>query len=288
MNKIIKKIKYYGNHTLFLTSLTIVFPASVAIVFASGGFPEIEKMLWIFVALIATRLGGNSFNRIADKKFDAANPRTENRDMIAGRIKIFEAWALTVIFFGILIVAAYQLNFLCFALSPVAILLAMAYSLTKRFTWLCHYILGFIFGGAIVAVWIAIKGTIEFFPFYFGAALMFWVAGRDLILSTLDKEFDAGAGLHSIPARFGIKKALAAAVASHLIFFLILTSFPLFIDELGWFYFTGMAIILALQITGFALINPSKRKQMLVISFGINNLIIFIFFAFALLDFFFL
>lgn len=287
MTRVLKKIKYYANHTLFLASLTIVFPAGVAVVFASEGLPDFMTMVWIFIALIATRLGGNSFNRIADRKSDAANPRTENRDMVSGRIKLAEAWVLTVIFFGILVFAAWNLNFLCFVLSPVAIALAMGYSITKRFTWLCHYILGFIFGGAIVAVWIAIRGTIEFFPFWFGAALMFWVAGRDLILSTLDEDFDAEAGLHSIPARFGVKAAIAAAVASKLIFFLILTSFPLFIPELGAVYLAGMGVVLALQILEFSLINPQKRKRMLVTSFVLNNVIIIIFFAIACFDYFF-
>lgn len=285
--KLLKKLKYYANHTLFLTSLTIVFPAGVAVVFAAEGLPDVWTMIWILVALIATRLGGNSFNRIADRKIDAANPRTENREMVSGRIKLAEAWGMTVIFFGLLVFASWNLNFLCFILSPVAIALAMGYSLTKRFTWLCHYVLGFIFGGAIVAVWIAIRGTIEFFPFLFGAALMFWVAGRDLVLSTLDEDFDAGAGLHSIPARFGIKVAIVAAVFSKLIFLIILASFPFFIAELGVVYLAGMGIILLLQIIESALINPQKRRRMLITSFIINNVIIVVFFAVALVDYFF-
>jgi len=267
--------------------LTIVFPAGVAVVFAAEGLPDVWTMIWILVALIATRLGGNSFNRIADRKIDAANPRTENREMVSGRIKLAEAWGMTVIFFGLLVFASWNLNFLCFILSPVAIALAMGYSLTKRFTWLCHYVLGFIFGGAIVAVWIAIRGTIEFFPFLFGAALMFWVAGRDLVLSTLDEDFDAGAGLHSIPARFGIKVAIVAAVFSKLIFLIILASFPFFIAELGVVYLAGMGIILLLQIIESALINPQKRRRMLITSFIINNVIIVVFFAVALVDYFF-
>ncbi|MCL1844831.1 MAG: putative 4-hydroxybenzoate polyprenyltransferase [Defluviitaleaceae bacterium] len=287
MKRVLKKLKYYANHTLFLTSLTIVFPAGVAVVFAAEGLPDFWTMFWIFVALIATRLGGNSFNRIADRKIDALNPRTENRDMVSGRIKLAEAWGLTVIFFGILVFAAWNLNFLCFILSPVAIALAMGYSLTKRFTWMCHYVLGFVFGGAIVAVWIAIRGTIEFFPFLFGAALMFWVAGRDLVLSTLDENFDAGAGLYSIPARFGVKAAIIAAVLSKFIFLAILTSFPIFIPELGAVYLAGMGAIFALQILESALINPHKRRRMLLTSFIINNVIIVIFFLVALADYFF-
>ncbi|MCL2355568.1 MAG: putative 4-hydroxybenzoate polyprenyltransferase [Defluviitaleaceae bacterium] len=281
-----KKLKYYANHTLFLTSLTIVFPAGVAIVFAAEGLPGVRTMVWIFVALIATRLGGNSFNRIADRKIDAANPRTENRDMVSGRIKLAEAWVLTVIFFGVLVFTAWNLNFLCFILSPVAIALAIGYSYTKRFTWLCHYILGFIFGGAIVAVWIAIRGTVEFFPFWFGAGMMFWVAGRDLVLSTLDEDFDSGAGLHSIPARFGVKTALAAATLSKLAFLAILASFPLFIPQLGVLYLVGIGVIFALQVVEFALINPQKRKRMLITSFAVNNVIIVVFFAVALTDYF--
>jgi 4-hydroxybenzoate polyprenyltransferase len=255
-------------------------------IIAHGGIPPANTIAWLFTALIATRLGGNTFNRIADRKFDKANTRTADRALAAGKVKVIEAWVLMIVFFAILLISAGHLNTLCLILSPLAIVLACGYSFTKRFTWLCHYILGVVFAGAIVGVWLATTGKFALFPFFLGGAILFWIAGIDIIAAMQDEDFDREYKLYAIPARFGQKKAKLIAILSHALFFAILTTLPLLVNELGWFYYIGLAVILLLQIIEFININLKSRKKMLFLVFGVNNIIILILSVFMCVDYF--
>ena len=135
--------------------------------------------------------------------------------MPAGQIKLYEAVAVTIFCFIIMGIAAYMLNMLCFILLPFAIALFIIYSYSKRFTWLCHFILGVACGGAPVGAWLAVTGQLALEPFLLGAAVCFWVAGFDIIYATQDIAFDRKEGLYSVPARFGLKTSLWIARASH-------------------------------------------------------------------------
>jgi len=283
---IFKKLKSYASLTILFFSIPILLFGFISILFAHGSIPPASVLVWIFVALLATRLGGNAFNRIADRDFDKKNPRTKDRDIPAGRVKLFEAYILTILFFALLLVAAYNLNTLCLILSPLAIGLSILYSYTKRFTWLCHFVLGFVFGGAPVGVWIAITGSIDVLPFVLGCAIMFFVAAADIINSIQDRQFDSENKLHSIPAKFGQKKALFTAVFSQVIFFAMLAVLPYFAENLSWFYYIGLAVILLLLIVEHILIDPANEKKMIFIVFGVNNIIIIILFTFVCIDYF--
>ena len=173
------------------------------------------KLAWIIVAMVAARSAAMAFNRLVDAPLDASNPRTALRAIPAGKLSkpfvaVFVAIAATV-----LVVAAWQLNPLCLQLSPCVLGLALGYSYTKRFTALSHIALGAVLGSAPSAAWIAVRGTLDPAILPLTAAVLLWTAGFDIIYSCQDVAFDRRAGLHSIPARFGVARALVISRLLH-------------------------------------------------------------------------
>lgn len=184
-----------------------------------------------------------AFNRLVDRKFDALNPRTQQWEMPQGSVKVREAVILTVIGSVVFVYAAYQLNFVCFVLSPVALAIIFFYSLTKRFTWTSHLFLGLALSLAPMGAWLAVSGSpIELTelatPFFLGLAVLFWLAGFDIIYSLQDQDFDRQEGLHSIPVRFGVARALQFSSFFHLctLIFLALVGVT---AEMGLIYWVG-------------------------------------------------
>ena len=162
-----------------------------------------------------------AFNRLADRKFDALNPRTQQWELPQGTVKVWEAVLLTVASSAVFVYAAYQLNFVCFVLSPVALAIVFFYSLTKRFTWASHLFLGLALSLAPMGAWLAVSGSpIDLpelaTPFFLGLAVLFWLAGFDVIYSLQDHAFDRKEGLHSIPVRFGVAGALRFSSFFHI------------------------------------------------------------------------
>ncbi|MDC7221085.1 MAG: putative 4-hydroxybenzoate polyprenyltransferase [Spirochaetales bacterium] len=198
-------------HTLFSLPLAVS-----ALLLESGGSPARGKVLWILAAVFGARNGANALNRLIDREIDAANPRTADRDLPSGRVSSRELVIFTALCGLLLLIAAWQLNPLCLALTPVAALLIGGYSFTKRFTWLCHYWLGLTCSAAVMGAFLALAGRFElrFFPLTAGTAL--WIAGFDIIYALQDLEHDRKEGLHSIPARFGRRGALVLSALSHL------------------------------------------------------------------------
>jgi 4-hydroxybenzoate polyprenyltransferase len=246
------KIAEYGrlvrfSHTVFALPFAL---ASVAL--AWPRHPATLRMLfWILVAMAAARTAAMGFNRLADRKFDAVNPRTKAWELPRGTVKISEAIALTVTSAMIFLIAAYQLNWICFILSPVALLIVFFYSLTKRFTWASHLFLGLALSMAPIGAWLAVAQPpfeiSEFFiPFYLGLAVVFWLAGFDVIYSLQDREFDHSYGLHSIPVRFGVAGALHLSSAFHIctVLFLGLVGITAELGVIYWFGFAAVALIL--------------------------------------------
>ena len=181
-------------HTLFALPFALL-----SAFLAAQGVPPWRTLFWILVAMVGARSAAMAFNRIADRSIDAANPRTAKREIPAGVISVTQASLFCAASAALLGVAAWQLNPLCFALSPVALALILGYSFTKRFSWVAHLVLGTSLSIAPVGAWIAVTGSFASLPLLLGLAVLFWVAGFDVIYSLQDESFDRSLGLRSIP-----------------------------------------------------------------------------------------
>ncbi|MBW9145645.1 putative 4-hydroxybenzoate polyprenyltransferase [Clostridium sp. CM027] len=282
---VLKKLKKYGELVMFSHTLFSLPFALIAMIWAADGLPSGPTIFWILIALIGARNGANALNRIVDKDIDKKNPRTASRHLPKGIVKDYEVWGIIILCFSIFILAAYELNDLCFLLSPVALFLFIIYSYTKRFTWICHIILGITCGGAPVGAWLAVTGKFALTPIILGAVVTLWVAGFDIIYATQDIDFDRKAGLFSIPAKFGLKGALYISTLFHFIMILLLFSLY-FIMHTGLIYLFGIfisAILLALE---HYIVSPTNEKKMKIASYHINQVVSVLIFVFTVLDMF--
>src|SRR5947207_4771905 len=198
-------------HTLF--ALPFAFLGAVL---AARGVPTAWQIVWITAAMIGARSTAMAFNRIADRDFDARNPRTSRRAIPAGSLSVGFVWGFTVFSATVFFVAAAMLNRLTLFLSPVALLSVLLYSYAKRWTLLSHLVLGWCLGIAPTGAWIAVRGTIDTpVPLILSLLVMLWTAGFDVLYACQDFEFDRREGLYSIPARFGIARSLWISRALH-------------------------------------------------------------------------
>jgi 4-hydroxybenzoate polyprenyltransferase len=282
----ISKIKDFGSmikfsHTIF--ALPFAFSSAILAI-PSSNF-EWMKFVWILLAMVGARTAAMGFNRIVDARIDAKNPRTENRDIPAGRISMIEASIYVVLSIVLFVFSAYQLNMLCFYLSPVALLVILGYSYTKRFTWLCHLILGLGLSLAPVGAWIAMTGEFHIVPILLGSAVIFWVAGFDIIYSCQDYEFDRLNHLFSVPAIIGLKNAMLVARILHLVAFTIFSSVYYFYNLHFIIYFAGMILIGSLLIKEHRIISVDNLDKVGVAFFNMNGTISMIYFVVILTNY---
>lgn len=234
-------------HTLF--ALPFAFLGAIL---AADGMPAFYQAFWITVAMVGARSAAMTFNRIVDRDIDAQNPRTAGRELPSGKLSVRFAWMFLSISVALFMLAAYMLNWLAFALSPVALLVILGYSYAKRFTELAHLLLGIGLAIAPSAAWIAVRGTLDSeIPLLLSLFVMMWTAGFDVLYACQDQEFDRNAGLRSIPARFGIPNSLWIARLFHAQAFAVLILLYL-LSELGWPALAGLVavgLLLAFQHT---------------------------------------
>ena len=227
------------SHTIF------ALPFALGSMFvAAHGFPSWRVCLLILVAMVFARTAAMAFNRLADWQMDKRNPRT------AGRHRLISwpgAVALCAASAAGFVVTSWLINPICFALSPVALLLVFFYSLTKRFTALCHFFLGLALSVSPVGAWLAVTGQFAWAPLILAAGVVFWVAGFDLIYATQDHDFDRKEGLHSLVVRLGVPRSLQLAQALHGLMFLLLAGFGL-AAGLGTIYFASLGLVLVALI----------------------------------------
>jgi 4-hydroxybenzoate polyprenyltransferase len=268
----LRMIKF--EHTLF--ALPFAFLGAVL---AAEGLPSLWQILWITVAMFGARSAAMTFNRIIDRKFDAENPRTAGRELPSGKLSVSFAWAFffaSVILFEI---AAYSLNWLTFALSPVALLSVLGYSYAKRFTSFAHLILGWALAISPTAAWIAVRGAIDSeIPLLLSLLVLMWTAGFDVMYACQDFEFDRKAGLRSIPAQFGIKNSLWIARLFHAQAFFVLILLY-FVSGLGWLALIGVFAVGALLIYQHTLVKPNDLSKMNAAFFTTNAFVSVILFA---------
>jgi 4-hydroxybenzoate polyprenyltransferase len=273
---ILEMIKF--EHTIF--ALPFAFTGALL---AARGIPSWRTILWITVAMFGARSAAMGFNRWADRKFDAANPRTKTRALPLGLVQPRQVVLFTIASALLLIVAAYMLNPLTFYLSPVALSIVFFYSYTKRFTSLSHLFLGLAISGAPMGAWIAVTGRFDAPALVLGMAVLFWLMGFDTLYALQDMDFDRKAGLRSIPQRFGIRRSLWLSRAAHLV-----TMASLFwlgsMLSLGWFYYVGVIISLALIVYEHALVREHDLSKLNFAFFNMNGYISTTILFFTLLD----
>jgi len=277
------KIKNYlelikVEHTVF----ALPFALTSALI-AAGGLPSLYQILWITVALFGARTAAMSLNRLIDAEIDAKNPRTANRHIPRGVVKKSEALLLALIGFGVMVYAAYKLNPLAFKLSPIAIFVLTLYSFTKRFTALCHIVLGIAIALAPLGAWVAVKGTIDLPALILSGSVAFWVAGFDIIYALQDVEFDRKMGLFSIPARLGVERALLLSRLFHLLTLIGLIAVGV-MEGLGFFYYLGLAISALLMVKEHRIV-AKEREKIAFAFFNLNGYISLTVFFFTLLDY---
>ena len=272
-NKIIKRANDYGTLVMFSHTIFSLSFALISMVLASKGMPSFYVVFWILVAFMGARTGANAINRVIDANIDAENPRTALRQLPQGLMKKKEVIIFTIVCFLVMILAAIMLNPLCLILSPIALFLLIIYSYTKRFTFLCHLVLGVTSAAAPVGAWIAVTGTISWLPLFMGAANTLWVAGFDVIYGSQDYDFDIANGIHSIPASFGVSNALHIAAFFHAATIVFLLIVGILSDKLGLIYYLGLIVISVLFILEHKMVSPDNLSNVKVASYSINQLI---------------
>ena len=244
--------------------------ALIGTLLAARGWPSGRQLLWIVVAMVGARSAAMSFNRLIDRSLDAQNPRTAQRALPAGLLSARFVTGFALLSSAVLVVAAYQLNPLAFRLSPVALAILLMYSYTKRFTVLSHLVLGFCLGIAPAAAWIAIRGTLAPSILLLTAAVTLWTAGFDILYACQDVDFDRRAGLHSIPQRWGIARALQVSAALHGLM-VVLLLWLAWVEHLGWISVAGLAVVGALLIYEHRLIKPFDLSRLDAAFFNTNG-----------------
>ncbi len=272
LNMAFKKLKLYAemvmfSHTLFSLPVTLA-----AMLMAAHGFPGWKTFIWIVLAFTGGRNAANAMNRIVDRNIDARNPRTAGRHLPSGKLHRRDALAVAVAGMILLTVSAFMLNWLCVVLLPLAAGIFILYSYTKRFTWLCHIILGAACAGGAFGAWVGVTAGAELTTFVLAAANAAWVAGFDVIYAIQDIDFDRSEGLYSIPSVFGEKLARLGAAGMHAASVLLMAVTG-YLQGLGIIYYAGVGIITALFIFEHLLILPERvKKDSRLINFAAYNI----------------
>ena len=278
-----KPIKYLRmikiEHSIF--ALPFAF---VGALIAARGIPEWSKVGWITLAMISARSAAMGLNRVIDRHIDAANPRTKNREIPSGVIRVGETVMFIAVSLAALIYAAYRLNTLCLWLSPVAIAVLVLYSYTKRFTWGSHFVLGLAIAGAPLGAWMAVTGSFDPRILALGFAVVFWLAGFDTLYALQDMEFDRSFGLRSIPQRFGVSASILFARIAHVITWGLLALAGFFFN-LSPFYWIGLLFVAALFLYEHSLVKKDDLSKLNMAFFNMNGYISMTVFVFTLLGY---
>jgi 4-hydroxybenzoate polyprenyltransferase len=279
LRTVLEMIKF--EHSIFALPFALTGALLAAHATLPGGspWPTWRQIAWIVVAMVGARSFAMTINRIADVNYDRENPRTKNRALATGQLSLAFAWVFTLGAAALLVIAAWQLNPLALKLSPVALAFLFLYSYTKRFTTLSHIVLGFCLGISPAAAWIAIAGSLDRRMLILCAAVTLWVGGFDVIYACQDVDFDQQAGLHSIPKKFGIARALLIARAMH-IAMVGLLCWLAFSFSLPWPAWLGIAVVAGMLIWEHSLVSARDLSRLNAAFFTVNGYISVLFFVF--------
>lgn len=268
-------------HTVF--AMPFAFIGFFLAVSSTGQEFTWYKLLLMLLCMIFARNAAMAFNRYLDRDIDAKNPRTVVRDIPSGRISATEALIFTIINSLLLILTTFLINRLCFYLSPVALAVVLGYSYTKRFTPLCHLILGLGLALAPIGAYLVVAGEFAMLPVYFSLAVLCWVSGFDIIYALQDEDFDREHHLNSIPAWLGGKRALQVSSILHILA-IVFIALPYFLSNLSWFYLAGVLFFILLLIYQHQLIKPNDLSKVNRAFFTTNGIASVVFALFFLLD----
>lgn len=267
------------SHTVFALPFALT-----AVVLASRRHPiTVETILWILLAMAGARSAAMGFNRIVDAEYDRRNPRTASREIPRGAVTTRQAAVFVAAAAAVLVLASYQLNSLCFVLSPLALAIIFFYSFTKRFTFLSHVFLGLALGVAPLGAWIAVAGEWNWAAFTLGLAVLMWVAGFDVIYACQDVEFDRREGLFSLPAALGIGAALWISRSLHAASFLFLMGIGL-VFGLGTIYYVGVLLVGMVLLYEQSLVRADDLSKVNLAFFNMNGFISMLYLAATTID----
>jgi 4-hydroxybenzoate polyprenyltransferase len=268
-------------HTIFAMPFAFI-GFFLAVTTTSYRFDWIKLVLMLFCMVFA-RNSAMAFNRYLDRDIDAKNPRTKVRDIPAGRISPAAALTFTIINCTLFIITTWFINRLCFFLSPVALLVVLGYSATKRFTALCHLVLGLGLSLAPIGAYLVVTGHFALLPVFFSLSVLCWVSGFDIIYALQDEDFDRNEKLHSIPAYLGKVNALRLSTLLH-VFSAAFIITPVFFTTVGWPYYIGIGFFCAMLIYQHRLVKPNDLSRVNFAFMTTNGIASVVFAAFFLLD----
>lgn len=245
----------------------------------------VEKFLLVVGCMIFARSAAMAFNRYLDRKFDAKNPRTAIREIPAGIISEKNALAFTVISSLLFVVCTFFINRICFYLSPVALAVVLGYSYTKRFTPLCHLILGLGLSLAPIGAYLAVTGQFALLPILFSLAVIFWVSGFDIIYALQDEEFDRSQQLYSIPAWLGKAKALRVSELLHVVSAAAVVYAGVY-GSFGWLYWVGTAVFAGMLVYQHSVVKPDDLRKVNLAFMTANGIASVVFAIFVIADLF--
>lgn len=244
---------------------------------------EWQKLVMMLLCMVFARNSAMAFNRYLDRNIDAKNPRTKQRDIPAGRISPANALIFTLTNCGLFILTTWFINPLCFYLSPIALLVVLGYSATKRFTALCHMVLGLGLSLAPIGAYLVVTGAFALTPVFFSLSVLCWVSGFDIIYALQDEDFDREEKLHSIPAWLGKVNALRLSTVLH-VFSAAFIMMPVFYTNVGLLYYIGIAFFCAMLVYQHLLVKPNDLSRVNIAFMTTNGIASVVFAAFFLMD----
>jgi 4-hydroxybenzoate polyprenyltransferase len=268
-------------HTIF--AMPFAFIGFFLAVTTTSAHFEWQKLVLMLFCMVFARNSAMAFNRYLDRDIDAKNPRTKVRDIPAGRISPAAALTFTLINCALFMITTWFINRLCFYLSPAALAVVLGYSATKRFTALCHLVLGLGLSLAPIGAYLVVTGAFALLPVFFSLSVLCWVSGFDIIYALQDEDFDRNEKLHSIPAWLGKVNALRLSTLLH-VFSAAFIVAPVFFTTVGWPYYIGIAFFCAMLIYQHRLVKPNDLSRVNFAFMTTNGIASVVFAAFFLLD----
>jgi 4-hydroxybenzoate polyprenyltransferase len=264
------KLKVTFNMITFEHTVFALPFALISALIAAGGLPSGRQILWIVLAMVGARSAAMAFNRIIDLDYDKVNPRTRNRALPSGRLSVGFAVLFTLAASALFVVSAGMLNRLCLYLALPTLGILFGYSYTKRFTWMSHILLGFAIGLAPLGAWLAITGEFALVPILLTWTVTLWIAGFDIIYACQDREFDLGARLRSLPARWGLRRALRVSSLCHVGTVVLLLS-TAYAGGLGVVAFGGIVLVAGILYWEHRIVRPDDLGRVNVAFFTLNG-----------------
>lgn len=281
-----QRLQEYGElvkfeHTIFALPFAL---SAMLLACPPAAWPAPVTILLVLGAMVGGRTFAMGLNRLIDHQIDGKNPRTRNRSIPAGRVKALEAWGLTLMAAGLFCLSTWYLPDICWNLLPVAFGVLILYSYVKRFSSLAHLVLGIALGSSAVGGWLAVSGELTWLPVIFGFAVVFWVAGFDIIYACQDVAFDKDEGLHSIPVALGVGGALMLSRVFHLLCVGLLVLFGMRYPQTGPFFWLAVVIVAGMLVYEHRLVKADDLSKVNEAFFAVNGKISVTVFLLVLLD----